>query len=282
MTPILDSSRRQTTLRAPITMRGTGMHTGQHAEVTVRPAPPNAGIQFICGARRFPARASFVVNARRCTSVGEGDVRVDTVEHLLAALAGMRIDNAEICVAGPEIPILDGSALPWVDAIRKSGVETLDVSRHSLTLTETAALRDGESWLVAKPAGRFSLTCVTHFDHPLLGTQAATFSDDVAEFARDIASARTFGFAHEVEALLAAGLAQGGSLDNALIIYEDRFSSPLRMEKECLCHKALDLFGDLSLAGGLVCASVTAVMPGHRINAAFAALLIEKGRWVEE
>ena len=127
--------------------------------------------------------------------------------------------------------------------------------------------------MVATPADEFSLTCVTHFDHPLLGTQAATFVADPLVFAAEIAPARTFGFAKEVDALLAAGLAKGGSLDNALIVYDDHFSDELRVPDECLRHKLLDLWGDLFLAGGRIQAAITAIKPGHRINTAFAAML---------
>jgi UDP-3-O-[3-hydroxymyristoyl] N-acetylglucosamine deacetylase len=270
-----DSPRKQTTLRRPFTVRGAGMHTGRHAEVTVRPSPADSGIVFLCGARRIPARASFVVSTRRCTCLGEGDAQLHTIEHVTSALAGLGVDNAEITVDGPEVPILDGSGLPWVEEIRAAGIETLDKGVQPIVPRETVALRDGDSWLVAAPAERFSLTCVTHFDHPLLGTTAGTFGDDPEEFAREIAPSRTFGFIHEVEALRAAGLAQGGSVDNALVIYEDRFSSPLRVPDEWLRHKALDLYGDLSLAGGPIQAAITAVMPGHRINTRFAALLAE-------
>jgi UDP-3-O-[3-hydroxymyristoyl] N-acetylglucosamine deacetylase len=268
--------RKQATLRSPFTVRGAGMHMGRQAEVTVSPSPANTGIMFVCGARRIPARASFVVSTRRCTCLSDGQAEVHTIEHVTSALAGLGVDNAEISVTGPEIPILDGSGLPWVEQIRAAGVEPQMENARPLVLRETIALRDGDSWLVAVPAERFSLTCVTHFDHPLLGTSAATFGDEPDDYARDIAPSRTFGFIHEVEALRAAGLAQGGSLDNALVIYEDRFSSPLRVPEEWLRHKALDLYGDLSLAGGPIQAAITAIMPGHRINAAFAALLAEK------
>jgi UDP-3-O-[3-hydroxymyristoyl] N-acetylglucosamine deacetylase len=271
-----DTARSQTTLRRSFTVGGPGMHTGQHAEVTVGPAPPDTGIVFLCGARRIPARASFVVSTRRCTCLGDGVAQVHTVEHITSAFAGMGIDNAEVVVTGPEIPILDGSGLPWVELVRAHGIAAHTSPCRDLMLRETVALRDGESWLVAVPAPRFSLTCVTSFDHPMLGTTVETFGGGTKEYAAQIAPSRTFGFIHEVEALRAAGLAQGGSIDNALVIYEDRFSSPLRVPNEWLRHKALDLYGDLSLAGGLPRASVTAIMPGHRINTKFAALLEER------
>jgi UDP-3-O-[3-hydroxymyristoyl] N-acetylglucosamine deacetylase len=195
----------------------------------------------------------------------------------MSALAGMRIDNAEVRINGPELPILDGSCQPWVSMIQSSGTVNLDADLQPLELRETVALQDGSSWIVAVPANRFSVTCVTHFDHPMLGTTSGTFVDDPTEYASGIAPSRTFAFIHEVEALREAGLALGGTLDNALVIYEDRFSTPLRVPDEWLRHKVLDLYGDLALAGGLVNAAITAIMPGHRINAKFAGYLAEMG-----
>lgn len=273
---------KQTTLRRSFTVSGTGMHTGRQGEVTVGPAPPDTGIVFLCGAQRIPARASFVVSTRRCTCLGAGDTQVHTVEHVTSALAGLQVDNAEIGVIGPEIPILDGSGLPWVEHILAAGIEDLAANRRYLRLSETVALRDAGSWLVAVPADNFSITCVTHFDHPLLGTTVGAFGDDPEQYASQIAPSRTFGFIHEVEALQKAGLVQGGSLDNALVIYEDRFSTPLRVPDEWMRHKALDLVGDLSLAGGPVRAAITAILPGHRINANFAALIAAKGQWFDD
>ena len=269
---------QQTTLSKPFTLSGIGVHTGASSRVTVRPAAGGRGIIFVCGAAAvpIPARAAFVVNTRRCTTLGVGDIRIDTVEHLLSALAGMEIDNVEIEVDGPELPILDGSALPWVEAIRAAGVVELPDPGQELLLTDPVALRDGESWIVAAPAAELSFLVVTDFDHPLLGTQAVNAASDAEWYAQEIAPARTFGFEHEVDALIAAGLARGGTLQNALIIHPDRFSSPLRMPQECARHKLLDLMGDLALVGCRLRAAITAIKPGHRINTAFAKALADE------
>jgi UDP-3-O-[3-hydroxymyristoyl] N-acetylglucosamine deacetylase len=245
--------------------------------VTVHPSAAGGGVTFLVDGVSIPALSRYVVNTTRATCLGHGTARIDTVEHILSALHGLQIDNAVIEVRGPEIPILDGSALPWVDAFRRAGVIDLDADDQPLRPMSPIALRDGDSWLVATPADEFSVTCVTHFDHPLLGTQAATFMADPSVFAAEIAPARTFGFAAEVEALRAAGLAKGGSLDNALIIFDDRFSADLRVPDECLRHKLLDLWGDLFLAGRRIQAAITAIKPGHRINAAFACMLAQAG-----
>lgn len=266
-------SPRQTTLCQSLCLSGIGLHTGRPGHVTVKPSPPDSGISFVSGAVRIPALAAFVVSTRRCTCLGMGETQIDTVEHLLSALWGLSIDNAEIAIEGPEVPILDGSARPWVEAIQTAGICEQEAPARVLTLDAPISLRTEGSWLVATPADAFTLTCVTEFDHPLLGTQTATFRHSPQVYAEQIAPARTFGFAEEVEALLAAGLAQGGTFENALVIYPDRFSDAERVPQECLRHKALDLLGDLSLIGRRLQAAVTAIKPGHRANTAFAALL---------
>ncbi len=264
---------QQTSLAAPYSIGGVGMHTGAEVRVTVKPSRVNSGVHFVIGAARIPARASFVVNTRRCTCLGSGDKRVDTVEHLLSALFGLCITNAEIEVEGPEIPILDGSAQVWVKGLKAAGIVELDAPAPALHLNEPVALENVDSWYIAVPSDELFVTCVTHFDHPLLGTETITFVGSPEHYEREIAPARTFGFSSEVEALLAAGLAQGGSLDNALIIQHDRFSHKLRLPHECARHKLLDLLGDLSLTGERLCANVTAIRPSHQGNTAFATLL---------
>jgi len=249
------------------------MHTGTEARVVLNPAPASSGINFIVGAARIPAHAEFVVNTQRCTCLGKNGGRVDTVEHLLSALWALNVDNVEIGVTGPEIPILDGSARPWVEALKRTGIQELEASPSVISLNAPVTLETTESWYIATPAERLAITCVTNFDHPLLGTEAVSLEVDPDHYETEIAPARTFGFAFEVQALLDAGLARGGSLDNALIIHEDRFSDELRVPQECLRHKTLDLLGDLSLIGARLRASITAIKPSHRANVEFAALL---------
>lgn len=263
---------RQTTLGESVKLAGVGMHSGSRSVVTVHPEH-TGGIRFRQERITIPAYADRVVNTVRATCLGDGPARIDTVEHILSALHGLQIDNALIEVDGPEIPILDGSALPWVDAFRGAAVVPLGREAQPIRPMSPIALGDGDSWILATPADEFSLTCVTKYDHPLLGTQVATFVADPSVFAAEVAPARTFGFAEEVEALLAAGLAKGGSLDNALVVYDDHFSDDLRVPDECLRHKLLDLWGDLYLAGGRIQAAITAIKPGHRINTRFAAML---------
>jgi UDP-3-O-[3-hydroxymyristoyl] N-acetylglucosamine deacetylase len=266
---------RQTGLASAVEIHGVGIHTGAASRVSLRPAAPGTGVVFVSCGSRVPAKVRSVVDTRRCMVLGTSGVRIATVEHALSALAGMGVDNAEIEVDGPELPILDGSAAPWVAGIQSAGIATLSEPVATVRLTEPLMMNDGDSWLIATPADRLSVTCVTCYDHTLLGTTIAAFSGAPAEYARDVAPARTYGFEAEVQALLAAGLGRGGTLDNALVIHDDRFSSPLRLPAEWTRHKLLDLIGDLSLVGGRLLAAITAIRPGHRVNARFAAAITE-------
>ncbi len=267
------ASVQQTTLGSAVEIAGIGMHTGAESRVILNPAPPGFGIQFVTGAGGIPARAEFVAGTRRCTSLASGEAQMDTVEHLLSALAGLVVDNVEIRADGPELPILDGSAIGWVNAIIEAGIVEVPQPVCFREIDRPLVLSDGDSWLIARPAANFSITCATQFDHPLLGTEIKIFDGRSDTYVREIAPARTFGFIEEVESLLAAGLARGGNMNNALVIYPDRFSSEQRVQQECISHKILDLIGDLSLVGGRLLANVTAIRPSHQINTRFAAML---------
>jgi UDP-3-O-[3-hydroxymyristoyl] N-acetylglucosamine deacetylase len=185
----------------------------------------------------------------------------------------MEVDNAIIEVSGVELPILDGSALPWVEAIIEAGVQPQDELIVWRELAEAVVVESGVSFYSATPAESFTLTVVTEFDHPMLGTKMTSHWPDTARFIQSVAPARTFGFQHEIEALRAAGLGLGGTLDNALIVQDDSFSQPLRMPDECHVHKLLDVSGDLALCGSWVKAAVVAFRPGHRGNVALASAL---------
>lgn len=260
----------QTTLADCIETEGIGLHSGKTAKVRVQPAEADFGVRFRVGGVEIPAHTDYVTDTRRCTTLGADGASVSTVEHLLSALAGLGIDNADIEVYGSEIPILDGSAMPWAEAFNQVGLCTLDTPRRYRRVTSLITLRVGDSHMAVSPSERYSATVVIDFDHPLIGTQAETLYDDPHRYCTDIAPARTFGFQHEIEALLASNLALGGTLENALVIKPDSFSTPLRVPNECLRHKALDLWGDLLLAGGPILGTVTAVRPGHRANVELA------------
>lgn len=268
--------QRQTTLARSVTVEGIGLHTGSDARVTLNPAPGNYGIVFRCSGVEIPARTPFVASTTRCTVLASGGVQVQTVEHLLSAIFALEVDNVRVDVEGTELPALDGSALPWAQAIMDAGIMTLEQQREPAELTSAVAICHGASCLVAVPSLHRSLTCVTHFEHPLLGTQVSMYDGSLASYLSGIAPARTFGFVEEVSTLTQAGLALGGSLDNALVIFPDRFSSPERMSQECNRHKLLDLMGDLMLTGCRPLASITAIRPSHTANVLFAQALAER------
>jgi UDP-3-O-[3-hydroxymyristoyl] N-acetylglucosamine deacetylase len=250
-----------------------GIHTGDACCATVSPAEADSGVVFTDGTRRFRVGPGCVGETTRCTTVEGDGLVVRTVEHLLAALFGLAVDNATIRVDGPELPILDGSALPWVAALRRAGSVSLERPVMAYRPSDVVVVADRASCAVATPARGLVLTCVTHYESPMLGTQSATVRMGPREFADQVAPARTFALAKEVEHILGSGLARGGDLSNALVVYDDRYSDTLRMPDECLKHKMLDLLGDLSVLGVRLQAHVTVYRPGHGLNAALVRAL---------
>ncbi|HLK59614.1 MAG TPA: UDP-3-O-acyl-N-acetylglucosamine deacetylase [Chthonomonadaceae bacterium] len=270
---------QQRTLAAPFTVEGVGIHTGVVSRVTAHPADTDTGRVFQTGRVLIPARAEYVVDTARCTTLGSEGARISTVEHLLSALMGFSIDNALIVVEGPEIPILDGSALPFVEAIRSAGVREQTRAPRVLTLEAPLELHAGNGSIRAMPAAStLELEVTTDFADWREGDATLTAylePEDAEAYAAHIAPARTFAFQQEVDALLAAGLAKGGSLDNALIITPpDGFSRPLRLPSEWCAHKMLDLLGDLALTDRRLQIHVAAIRPGHTLNTRFAAALL--------
>lgn len=263
----------QKTIAAQARAEGVGIHSGSRSHVRLCPAGAGTGIRFRVSGVDIPADLDHVVDTRRCTSLGTGAARLDTPEHLLAALFCLQVDNLIVEVDAPELPILDGSAWPWVELVRGAGVVDTGADAPVRRLQREVRLEQGGSIYEARPADDLSIACEVRYDHPLLGVQSGSWRREA--FADALAPARTYGLIEEVEALLARGLALGGSLDNALVIYQDHYSSELRMPQEPLCHKALDLVGDLSLVGGRLTAAITAVRPGHAGNVAFGRLLAQ-------
>ncbi len=272
-------SMPQNTLISSFTLSGIGIHSGTVGRITVHPAEENAGRVFRVGSITIPAGAGYVTDTRRCTTLGNEGATISTVEHLLSALYGMQIDNAVIEVEGTEIPILDGSALPFVEAIQAAGIAMQSAPANVMTLVEEIHIR-GASEMHVFPAETFSMHCDIAFENWAEGTASAVCEvENPNRYAAEIAPARTFAFRHEVEALLAAGLAKGGSLENALVITPPQtFSSPLRLPQEWAVHKILDIIGDLALANARLCLALNAVKPGHRINTQLARILLEHGR----
>jgi UDP-3-O-[3-hydroxymyristoyl] N-acetylglucosamine deacetylase len=256
----------QTTLRDTIEFEGIGLHTGLAARVRVRPATAGSGLSFrLDGTVTIPAHADFVTDTRRATVLGSGGHTVSTVEHLLSALAGMGVDNALIDVEGPEIPVLDGSALPFAQAIAAAGTTSLGEPRRRYVPAAPTYFRDGDKLLIVLPAAGFRVKLAVAYDAPV-GAQFFDGEVTPETYLREIAPARTFGFAHEVEALRKAGLARGGTLENAVVFAPDGPMQPLRFPDEPVRHKALDLIGDFALLGAWPQAEIVAIKGGHELH----------------
>jgi len=264
----------QQTIGSMFQFEGVGIHTGTMARVIVYPAPPGTGRVFQIGGESLPAQVQFVIDTRRSTTLGREGVKLSTVEHLLSALAGCGIDNCTMVVEGPEIPILDGSARPHVEAIRAAGIVGQGVPARFIHLSEPVTVNAGGSELRAEPADCLSVQVTTEFDEWSGGLATVSIEGPEGvpvDYANTIAPARTFAFRREVEMLIAAGLAKGGSLDNALIIDPpDTLSSPLRVPFEWCAHKMLDAIGDLALLDARLAMKISARRPGHGSNTALA------------
>ncbi len=262
----MGSQPRQTTLARPVSTEGIGLHTGAVSALTLLPAAPNAGIVFVCpSGEEVPALADHVTSTARATTLGRGGARAASVEHLLSALYGLGIDNVRVELHGEEVPACDGSAREWVALIRQAGVQRLGAPRRRVTLRGAVWAGEKDSWAVALPASRFTLAVGIDFGDPVVGRQDLWLSVTPGRYARELAPARTFAFQHEVEALLAAGLAKGGNEENALVVGPAGYSRPLRFPDEAVRHKAADAVGDLALCGFRLAAQVVLVRPSHRV-----------------
>jgi UDP-3-O-[3-hydroxymyristoyl] N-acetylglucosamine deacetylase len=256
----------QSTLRDAIAFEGVGLHTGAPARMRVFPAPPGSGLRFrLDDAVEFPARGEYVVDTARATVLGSGEHRVSTVEHILSALLGSGIDNALIAVDGPEIPVADGSAKVFTDAIDAVGIATQPEARLRWLPRETRVFRDGEKMLIVTPAASFRVRMTVDYPAPI-GTQYVEAEVTPETYRAEIAPNRTFGFLHEVEALIKRGLAQGGTLDNAVVFGPDGPLAPLRSPHEPARHKMLDLIGDFALLGAFPMCEVIAIKSGHKLH----------------
>jgi UDP-3-O-[3-hydroxymyristoyl] N-acetylglucosamine deacetylase len=244
----------QQTLKQSLTFSGIGLHQGQPVSVTISPAGPDYGLRFVRadlpGQPEIPAHYSKVVDTTRATTLAAGKATLSTVEHLLAALRGAGVDNARIAVAGPEVPIMDGSAAPFAQLLATTGLRQLPWPRAYLWVQRPVELREGDQWMRVVP-GEPRITYSIDFSHPLIRRQRYTVPLLSDAFGQEIAPARTFGFLQEVEYLQAHGLALGGSLDNAVVLDDSGVLNPggFRFPEECVRHKILDAMGDLALLG---------------------------------
>ena len=262
----------QTTIARSTAIAGIGLHTGQRINMTLRPAEAGVGIVFHRKMDKqtvtIEATSANVVDTRLATVLGKGDVRISTVEHLLSALAAYGIDNLHIDIDGPEVPIMDGSAAPFASIIEEAGQRRHPQSRKFLAIRQPVSVIDGEKRISIIPSRFFRITFDIAFQHPCIALQQRSVKVTPAGFRRDLAPARTFGFLRDVEMLKAAGLARGGSLENAIVVDDERILNPegLRFQDEFVRHKILDAIGDLSLIGYPILGHVRAFKAGHDVN----------------
>jgi len=267
-----DASFHQRTLEQPVTTRGVGLHTGGQVTLTLRPAPADHGIVFhrvdLPGSPGIPATAAKVVDTALATNLGSGDARVGTVEHLLAALSGLGIDNVRVEVDGPEVPILDGSSGPFLYLVRSAGIRILEEPKSFVVIRRPVVLRDGDREASLSPCDRLRIDCAIDFHHPLVPGQALSIDFSSNSFTRELARARTFGFLKDVEAMKSVGLARGGSLENAIVVDEFSILNPegLRYPDEFVRHKMLDALGDLALFGHPVIGHLKVRKSGHALH----------------
>lgn len=281
----------QKTLKGSINCTGVALHSGKKTSMTLCPADPDTGIVFkridVTGKQaEIPARFDNVVDTRMCSVIGNADgVSVGTVEHLMSALAGAGIDNCIVEIDGPEVPIMDGSAAPFLFLVECAGVVEQSVARKAIRVLKTVTIEEHGKAASLAPADGFVLDFKIDFDSAAIGSQTYSVDLDDGAFRKEIARARTFGFMHEVEALWAAGLAKGGSLDNAVVVSGDRVLNEegLRYDDEFVRHKILDAVGDLYLAGAPIIGAFAGVCSGHAANnKLLRALFADPEAWVVE
>jgi len=259
---------RQQTIRKPVTLEGVGLHSGKPVKVTLAPAPADFGIVFRAGkgGDPIPAAPESVVDSHYATTIGKDGVRIQTVEHLMAAAAGLAIDNLDVTVEGNEIPAMDGSAKPFVGLLAAAGRTTLGARRRPVAITQPLRVGGGNRWIQIVPAPEFRISYTLDNDHPAIGTQALSCVPTEQSFIEEYAPARTYGFLKDLGAMRKHGLALGGSLDNAIVVGKRGTLNGLRFRDEFVRHKVLDLIGDLALLGRPLVGHVIARNAGHALN----------------
>jgi UDP-3-O-[3-hydroxymyristoyl] N-acetylglucosamine deacetylase len=279
---------RQRTLRNTIRATGVGLHTGDKVYLTLRPAPVNTGIVFrrtdLDPVVEIVARAENVGDTMLSTTLVKGDVRVATVEHLLSAMAGLGIDNCYVELSAAEVPIMDGSAGPFVFLIQSAGIEEQKAAKKFIRIKRPVTVKEGDKVASFLPFAGFKVSFTIDFDHPVFRDRSSHAELDFSStsFVREVSRARTFGFMHEIEYLRSKGLAQGGSVDNAIVIDEYRILNEdgLRYEDEFVKHKVLDAVGDLYLLGYSLIGELRAFKSGHALNnALLRELIAQRDAW---
>jgi UDP-3-O-[3-hydroxymyristoyl] N-acetylglucosamine deacetylase len=281
---------RQRTLKNVIRATGVGLHTGEKVYLTLRPAAPDTGIVFRRVDLEQPvdirAHPDNVGDTRLSTSLEQNGARISTVEHLLSAFAGLGIDNAYVDVSAPEVPIMDGSAGPFVFLIQSAGVQEQSAPKRFIRITRRVTVKDGDKWACFEPFDGFKVSFSIDFDHPVFAerAKAATVDFSSTSFVKEVSRARTFGFLRDIEMLRQANLALGGSMDNAIVVDDFRILNDdgLRYEDEFVKHKILDAIGDLYLLGHSLIGSFVGHKSGHALNnKLLKTLLAEATAWEE-
>ena len=267
------------TINTSVSITGIGLHSGIYTTVELRPVPAGSGVTFVradLDGLRIPALQASTTALDHATTVGKDDVQVGTVEHLLAALMACGITDVDLEIDGPEVPIIDGSALPFMHLIDAAGVRDLDAEIPVLRLREPVEVVEGDKSIRIVPAKNLVIKYKIDFNHPVIGRESFHFDFSHDSFFKKIAPARTFGFMRDVEKLRAAGLARGGSVENAVVL-DDRgvVNGPLRFKDEFVRHKILDLVGDLALVGRPIAGEITAYRGGHALHSKFVAKILE-------
>ena len=279
---------RQRTLRNSIKATGVGLHTGDKVLLTLCPAPVDTGIVFrrtdLNPVAEIPARADLVGETTLSTCLIHGEARVSTIEHLLSAMAGLGVDNAYVDVTAPEIPIMDGSAAPFVFLLQSAGIVEQHAAKKFIRVRREVTVTDGDKTASFLPLEGFKISFGIDFDHPVFKHRAATTEIDFSttSFVREVSRARTFGFVEEIEYLRSTGLARGGSMDNAVVIddYKVLNHGGLRYDDEFVKHKVLDAIGDLYLLGYSLIGEYRAFKSGHALNnQALRTLIANKDAW---
>ena len=269
----------QRTLRKVAPCTGIGLHSGQKVSISLKPAPADFGIRLYRAdlGVEIPAHVSCLGGAQQLqTGLRKQNASVETVEHLLSALRSLGVDNALIELNQPEVPIMDGSAAPWVYLIQSAGTKEQNVSRKTVEILSSVEVRDGDKRIALYPSDRFKISYTIAFDHPLLRHQEMTLDVTEQSFIEQVAPARTFGFQKEVEMLRQRGQALGGSLDNAVVVGETGVLNPLRFDDEFVRHKMLDAIGDLALIGHPIRGHLVVHRGGHALHTAFASELLRQ------
>ena len=281
---------RQRTLKQPVRATGIGLHSGQKVYMTLRPAPVNTGVVFrrvdLDPVADVPADALLVTETTLGTTLTQGAAKVATVEHLLSALAGLGVDNLFVELSAPEVPIMDGSAAPFVFLLQSAGIEEQPAAKRFVRIVKPIEVKDGDKWARLKPFNGYRIHFEIDFDHPVFKThpQQATLEFSTTAFLREISRARTFGFMSDIDYLRSRDLTLGGSLDNAIVLDDYRVLNEdgLRFRDEFVRHKILDAVGDLFLLGASLIGEYSGYKSGHAINNELLRALLERPECWEE